>query len=309
MNKIVICPDSFKGSLSAVEVTDIIAEEILKTFPQCEVVKMPIADGGEGSLDTIISSIPSEVIKLEVEGADRIYREDRYAITKDNIGIIELAEACGITKQVELNPLTSNTYGFGQLIKDALDRGIREFILCIGGSASTDAGCGMAMALGAKFYNAHHEEIRACGETLSEIKEIDLSLMHEAIKDSKFTIICDVNNPLFGENGAAYVYGPQKGATKKDVEFLDKGLKDFNDLANNMSDYDFSQIEGSGAAGGLGAGCMFFLNGKLQSGIETILELNHFDEVVNDVDYVITGEGKWYIITFKREECFSCVWC
>ena len=139
MNKIVICPDSFKGSLSAVEVTDIIAEEILKTFPQCEVVKMPIADGGEGSLDTIISSIPSEVIKLEVEGADRIYREDRYAITKDNIGIIELAEACGITKQVELNPLTSNTYGFGQLIKDALDRGIREFILCIGGSASTDA--------------------------------------------------------------------------------------------------------------------------------------------------------------------------
>ncbi|MBP3891949.1 MAG: glycerate kinase [Solobacterium sp.] len=292
MNKILICPDSFKGTLTAIEVADIIAEEIKKSFPSCVIKKMPIADGGEGSLETIVSTIPSRIVSFEAERADQVVGTSKYAITDTGTAIIELAEICGITKQVVLNPLTSNTYGFGQAIKDAFEKGIRNFILCIGGSASTDAGCGMASVLGAKFYDGKEQEIRPCGANLTQIKKVDLSDLHPAIKESKFIVMCDVKNPLYGENGAAYVYGPQKGASKEDILLLDEGLKNFNTIAKQMGNQDFSKEEGSGAAGGLGAGCIFFLNAKLQSGIETILKLNQFDEVVKDVDLIITGEGK-----------------
>ena len=293
MKKIVVSPDSFKGTMSSLTVAKIIKEELQEAFPFCEIVIMPVADGGEGSLDIIASTLKCDFVETIVEGADQSKRKARYAISDNSIAIIELAEACGITTQEELHPLTSNTYGFGELIKDALDRDIREFILCIGGSASTDAGCGMAMALGLKFLDDNGNQIRVCGETLKDIKEIDITNTHKGLKDSKFVVMCDVKNHLYGEDGAAYVYGPQKGANDSQVKILDEGLRHFNDLIFKKDDIDLNTYEGSGAAGGLGAGCIYFLNAKLESGIEAILKLNNFKEEIKDADLIITGEGKF----------------
>ncbi len=292
MNKIIIAPDSFKGSLSALRCTEIISEEFNKCFPKAQLINMPIADGGEGSLDALIMNKKYQIIKLEVEGADRKKRLARYAINESGVAIIELAEACGIMKQDKLHPLTSNTYGFGQLIKDAINNGIKDIILCIGGSASTDAGLGLMEALGVKYFNNNHEEIRPCGKSLTEIEEIDENFIDDNLKDVRFTVMCDVNNPLHGENGAAYIYGPQKGATPEEVEYLDRGLKHINDLFINNKGIDMNLIEGSGAAGGVGAATIYFFNATLKSGIETILSLNNFENICQDADLIITGEGR-----------------
>jgi len=293
--KVIIAPDSFKGTLTAKEATDIIADEVSAAFPECSIIKMPIADGGEGSVDAIVSAIGGEIITASVQSPDNRLIEAYFAIADndaDGTAILEMAQSSGITKQLGLNPMSSSTYGFGQLILAALDRGARKFKLCIGGSATTDGGSGMAAALGVKFLDKSGNCFVPCGETLCDISEIDTSGIDKRIADSEFTIMCDVENPLFGENGAAYIYGPQKGASKEQIIILDAGLRRYGTALQAQLGKNLDTIPGAGAAGGLGAGCIAFLGAKLQSGIDAILELYSFTEHISDTDLIITGEGK-----------------
>jgi len=296
--KIIIAPDSFKGNLTANRVADIIAAEVSKELPDCNIVKMPIADGGEGSVDAILSAIGGEVFAVRVRSPDDRRIEAAYGIAYNATAIIEMAQSSGITRQIGLHPMTSTTYGFGQLILAALKRGARDFILCIGGSATTDGGCGMAAALGARFLDRNGESFVPCGETLCDILEIDTDDIDTRIAKSRFTVMCDVENPLFGPDGAAHVYAPQKGADPEQVLILDRGLRHYGGLLEEKFGKEpalrsqFVEIPGAGAAGGLGAGCMAFLGANLMSGIDAILKLCDFEKHRADASLIITGEGK-----------------
>ena len=297
--KVIVAPDSFKGSLTAVQVADIIAEAVLELHPHCEVVKLPLADGGEGSIDAILSALNAgSIYSAQALSPDEQLIDAQFGIIntdKDKSAVLEVAQSSGITRQVGLHPMTSSTYGFGQLILAALDKGARDFTLCIGGSASTDGGAGMAAALGVEFLNADGKYFVPNGETLSKVKKIDVSALDSRIAQSKFTVLCDVSNPLFGLDGAAYVYAPQKGASPTQVEVLDAGLRHLSKViaaTTTASDSDYASLSGAGAAGGLGFGSMVFLQAELVSGIEAILELCKFKEHLQGTDLIITGEGK-----------------
>ena len=290
--KIIIAPDSFKGSLTSIEVADIIGEEISVFLPDCEIIKMPIADGGEGSVETIITALGGKTYQTKVLSPDDRMIDAKYGIASNGTAIIEVAQSSGITKQKGLHPMTSNTFGFGQLILAALERGARDFILCIGGSATTDCGCGMAAALGVLFLDEKGRSFIPCGKDLCDVAKIDINLIDKRAQKSNFTVMCDVTNPLTGKNGAAFVYSPQKGASPEQVIHLDKGLYHIGRLLSELFGKDLTSIPGAGAAGGLGAGCMAFLGANLQSGIDAILELCGFEEHVRQADLIITGEGK-----------------
>ena len=292
LRKVIVVPDSYKGVMSAKQVADIIACEVTSIYPNCVVVKMPIADGGEGSVETIISAVGGKLYETKVLSPDGRLITASFAIAADGTAILEMAQSSGLTKQNGLNPMTANTYGFGQLILTALEYGAREFILCIGGSATTDGGGGMASALGVQFHDNEGNRFIPCGATLSEIADIDVRGIDGRIPESKFTVMCDVENPLFGENGAAYVYAPQKGASFEQVLALDKGLRHLRAILLDRFGADYSNNPGAGAAGGLGAGCMAFLNADLVRGSDAILNLCGFEDHLPDTDLIITGEGK-----------------
>ena len=292
LKKVIIIPDSFKGVLTAKEAADIIASAVSCAFPDCEIIKMPIADGGEGSVDAVLSATGGEVFEATVLSPDNRHITANFGITNTGTAVLEMAQSSGITRQLCLNPMTSNTFGFGQLILAALNKKINDLILCIGGSATTDGGCGMAAALGVKFTDKQGSSFIPCGETLSEIADIDMSGLDERIKNCTFTVMCDVDNPLYGPNGAAYIFGPQKGANPEQVRILDAGLRSYGAVLKERFGRTFSEVSGAGAAGGLGAGCMAFLGATLKSGIDTLLELYNFKELCRDANLVITGEGK-----------------
>ncbi len=296
-------PDSFKGCMTAVEATDILANEAEKAG--ATVVRLPLADGGEGSAECILRATGGLFRSVIVCGPAGTPIKASYGITRDNTAVIEIAESTGLTRQSELHPFSANTYGFGELILDALDQGIRSFILCLGGSASTDCGLGMAAALGARFYDCNNEIIVPSGSSLISIDKIDTTNLDQRISESKFTVICDVENPLFGPNGAAYVYGPQKGASPDDVILLDNGLRHVAPEITRVIGVNHTSVVGAGAAGGTGFGCAAFLNATMKSGTETILDINGFgiipgreDSNENNkesssegFDLIITGEG------------------
>ncbi len=286
---IVVIPDSFKGSMTSQEVTNIITN-VLKEYTNEEVIGLPIADGGEGSVDCILQIKKGKKKTIQVHSPDQRIIDASYGILEDSTAIIEIAESSGLTKQVGLHPLTSNTYGFGELILDALNEGCRNFYLCLGGSATTDCGVGMASALGVKFYDEYHHAFVPTGESLSKVSKIDLSTIDQRVLYSTFTILTDVTNPLFGKQGAAYIYGPQKGATSQDICILDQGLEHIAKIMQRDC-YCCSKIKGAGAAGGAGLGCVAFLGGHITSGIEGFLQLVHFDEYMKDCHLIITGEG------------------
>ena len=290
--KIIIAPDSFKGILSAQQVADVIADEVASAFPECDIVKIPIADGGDGSVDTIITTLGGQIHYANVISPDDRLIASYFGITTDGLAILEMAQSSGIMKQDGLHPMTSSTYGFGQLIIAALDLGARDFILCIGGSATTDGGCGMASALGVRFSDGSGKNFVPCGATLIDISQFDVSGIDKRIRDSKFTVLCDVDNPLFGENGAAYVYGPQKGANPEQVITLDNGLRHLGTKLFDHFGKDYANSPGAGAAGGLGVGCIVFLDAKLKRGSDAILKLCRFEDHLVGADAVITGEGK-----------------
>ena len=295
MKKIIIAPDSFKGSLTAAEVANAIEEGIKKVLPKCETVKIPIADGGEGTMDTMVSAMGGKKVKVEVN--DPLMRpiEVEYGlVTVGKTAIIEMATASGITllSKEEQNPLVTSTHGTGEIIKDALLRGCQSFLIGIGGSATNDAGTGMLKALGYRFLDRNGKETDGTGKSLHSICSIDESGAMPEVKEAHFIIACDVNNPFCGPYGAAYVYAPQKGANEQMIEELDEGMEKFRKLIEKEKTIDLNTIQGAGAAGGLGGGFVAFLNAQLKPGIEMVLDAVGFAKHLQNADLVITGEGK-----------------
>ncbi len=288
--KIIIVPDSFKGSMTSAEVAGIIADAAHKAG--FEALAIPLADGGEGSIDCILRIKGGEKIDITVQGPEGSPVKASYGITPDDTAVIEIAESTGITKQSSLHPMTANTFGFGEMIRDALDKNLRKFLLCLGGSASTDCGTGMAAALGVKFYDTSGECFIPCGERLKDIDRIDISGIDARIDNSSFQVINDVTNPLFGEKGAAYVFGPQKGADPGQVRVLDAGLKAAALKIALATGCAAEGVTGAGAAGGTGYACAAFLKARMRSGIDVMLDLCDFERLTKDCDLVVTGEGK-----------------
>lgn len=292
--KIVFAPDSYKGSLSAEKICQLLDAAAKKVFGDCETVGIPVSDGGEGALDVVISATKGQFREIEVCDPMGKRRKARYGIFHEDSAMIEMAAASGLplVPVAERNVRRATTYGTGELIRDALDQGIRKFSIAIGGSATNDGGIGCAAALGVKFLDENGMELEAVPENLGKISVIDESEIHPAVKDAEFVVICDVTNPLLGETGATRIFGPQKGATLEDQEFLEAGMTNYAGVLEKTFGKDIAGTPGAGAAGGLGAGLMAFMDAKLKRGIETILDILDFDHVIEGADLVVTGEGR-----------------
>jgi glycerate kinase len=295
-NKIIVASDSFKGSLSSLDVAEAAAKAIHEIEPQCEVIKVDVADGGEGTMDALRRTLGGE--KISVEVADPLGRpiQASYVILEDGTAVLEMAAASGLPLLLpsERNPLKTSTFGTGQLIADALKKGCRKFLVGIGGSATNDAGMGMLQALGVRFYGAAGAELQGRGESLEKVANIDMEGLCNGLKESEFIVACDVEAPLYGPTGAACVFAPQKGADPAMVERLDKGLKHFSEVAFNSlhTTEDYAKSPGAGAAGGLGFGFIAFLSARLERGIEMVLDAIGFDQLIKGASLVITGEGR-----------------
>ncbi len=293
MRKVIIASDSFKGTLSSIEISDIFATYIKSLNQDIEVIKIPIADGGEGSNEAISKSIEGSFKTIKVKGPYFIDMEVQYYFDKNKTAYIETASSSGLSLVLDnKNPSLTTTYGLGQQIKAAIENGAKHIVVSLGGSCTNDGGCGLFAALGTKFYDKENIEFIPTGKTLINIERIDNSETEELLKDINITAMCDVNNPFFGPTGAAYIYSPQKGADEEMVKMLDDGLKHLSSIIFKCLHKDISILPGSGAAGGLGGGLVAFGNAHLKSGIETILDLVDFDEKLKDVELVYSGEGR-----------------
>lgn len=293
--KIVIAPDKFKGSLTGIEFCNAVQEGLKKILPQTHLVLRPLADGGDGTVDVVNRYIEGEKIKLQA--TDPLFRniETYYSYSQiSRIAFIEMAEISGLVllKETERNCRYTTSLGFGELIEDAIKKGAREIILGIGGSATNDGGMGMAHALGFRFLNKDGKELKPIGENLIEVNKIDTTRVHPKLGMISFKVACDVLNPFYGKNGAAHIYAAQKGASKEEIQLLDKGLENFAQVIQEQFGINVQEIVGAGTAGGMGAGTLVFLNAKLISGIELIKEIADFDKTIEGADLIITGEGK-----------------
>ncbi len=288
--KVLIAPDKFKGSLTAKEVCAAIEQGLLKTDSTLSIKSIPLADGGEGTCEILTENSNGSIISVEV--SDPLFRKiiASYGISGDGTtAFIEMARASGLQllKKEEQNPLKTSTYGTGELIADAINRNVNKIVLAIGGSATNDAGMGMAAALGIKFTNKKGEVLNPIGENLIHVREIDFEQSILAKHPIQIIVLCDVTNELYGTNGAAYVYASQKGATENEIKLLDDGLRNFASVVDQ--DINFP---GAGAAGGLGAGAKIFLNASFNSGVEYLLKTLNLEEEIKQADLIITGEGK-----------------
>jgi len=292
MKKCIIIPDSFKGTISSTEICNIIKEKLLYYYPHFNVITIPIADGGEGTVDSFLAIVKGKRVKVTASGP---YKEKilcDYARFGET-AVIEMAQAAGFTLvKGKENPAETTTYGVGELIRHAIENGCKEIIIGLGGSCTNDGGTGMAAALGVRFIDDKGEEFIPTGGTLDKIMRIDASPAKEVLRGCRITAMCDIDNPMYGENGAAYVFAPQKGADEKMVRMLDRNLRILSDLIIRDIGKDVSQLPGAGAAGAMGAGVAAFLNGELKSGIQILLDLIRFEEMLEDADLVFTGEGK-----------------
>lgn len=293
MKKFVLIPDSFKGTMTSVEICRIMDEEIRKIYPDADIVSIPVADGGEGSVDAFLSACGGKKIELTVKGPYLEEMTGFYGVLDNGTAVIEMAACAGLPLvENNKNPLKTSTYGVGQLILHAAESGCKKIIVGLGGSCTNDAGTGAAAACGVRFYNEEGKEFIPTGGTLSEIRKIDVSGFAPELKDVEIITMCDIDNPLYGPFGAAHVFGPQKGADEKMVLILDEGLRDISELIKTQLGKDISDIPGSGAAGGMGGGMVAFFDSKLQMGIETVLDTVNFNDVAKDADMIFTGEGK-----------------
>ncbi|HZK71957.1 MAG TPA: glycerate kinase [Clostridia bacterium] len=299
--KILLAPDSYKGSLSAKEACDAMERGVLKAIQDVEIIKAPMADGGEGTMQSLIDSLGGTIVKCKVKNPLGDIIVANYAILYNGIAVIEMAEASGLTLigKEQRNPLITSTFGTGELIKDALDHGCRNFIIGLGGSATNDCGAGMAQALGFRILNKENQQIEYGGVGLSDTDRIDISRADSRIFESQFTIACDVDNILCGENGASYVFGPQKGATPEICAILDRNINNFATVIERDMNIQVKFIAGAGAAGGLGAGMIAFLNANLKAGADIVIEATQFKQKLRGADLVITGEGSCDSQTIK----------
>lgn len=293
--KIVIAPDSFKESMTAAEVCIAVEAGFKKTFPYAQYVHVPVGDGGEGTVTSVVDATGGEMVEVEATGPLGEKVDAYYGVTGDGkTAVIEMAAASGLhlVPREKRNPCVTTTRGTGELILDALNRGVERIVLGLGGSATNDGGAGMASALGVKFLNVNGEELPVGGEALRELLTIDVSGLDARLLSVKIDVACDVTNPLTGPLGASAVFGPQKGATPEMVGMLDESLKRYAEVVERNLGVAVDELPGAGAAGGLGAGVVAFLDGKLQSGIDLVLDVIHFEDRVQDADLVIVGEGR-----------------
>lgn len=293
MKKVILIPDSFKGTMSSSEICDIMRRVILSHFPEAEVLSVPVADGGEGSVDSFLQAMGGERVTLRVQGPYGEDVEAFYGRVPGDVAIIEMAAAAGLpmvgdNKHAE----KTTTYGVGQLMAHALENGCTKMVVGLGGSATNDGGCGVAAALGAVFRDADGKAFVPVGETLENIASIDLSGMPERLREIPIVTMCDIDNPLCGPLGAAHVFAPQKGADEAMVERLDKGLLHMAEIVRRDLGVDITELHGAGAAGGMGGGMVAFFGGILQMGIETVLDTVGFDSLIKGADLVFSGEGK-----------------
>lgn len=295
MQNFILVPDSFKGTLSAIEVCNIMKSSIKNLYKDANIISVPVADGGEGTVDAFLYALGGEKKSVWVSDA---FNEQKilvhYAMLKDDIAVIEMAACAGLPLvKNRLEPDKTTTFGVGELIIDAINSGAKKIILGLGGSATNDGGCGMAAALGVKFKDEQDQEFIPTGGTLSQIYKIDMNNIYPKIKDVEFISMCDVDNPLCGRLGASAVFAPQKGADEDMVKLLDEGLAHLAKIIKRDLHIEVKDIKGAGAAGGLGAGSIAFLQSKLTKGIDVILDTIKFDELVSKADIVFTGEGKF----------------
>lgn len=272
----------------------LLAESAGRILPGCETVGVPVADGGEGTVDAVIAALKGSLCRLTVHGPLMEECDSFYGEFEEDGAIIEMAAASGLplVPPEKRNPLLTTTYGTGELIKAALDRGCRNIAIAIGGSATNDGGMGAMRALGVRFLDESGSELEGRGEDLIKAASIDLSGLHPAAKQTRFTVMCDVTNPLTGPDGAVHTFGKQKGGTPSMLEDLETGMKHYAGLLLETFGVDVKQLPGAGAAGGLGAAFSVFLKAELKSGIDTVLDLVHFDRLLEGVDLVVTGEGR-----------------
>ena len=292
--KLLFASDSFKGSLSSEQTVSLLTKAANEVFGECETSGVPVADGGEGTVEAVIGAENGTMIDVPVHGPLMEETTAHYGIFSDSKAVIEMAAASGLpmVPKEKRNPLNTTTYGTGELILDALNRGYKDISIAIGGSATNDGGMGCARALGVKFLDSEGNELEGFGRDLEKIASIDVSGLDPRIKEAKITVMCDVTNPLCGKDGATWTFGKQKGATPEIQERLEAGMCSYRDLIRKQFGIDCDAIQGAGAAGGLGAALKVFLHGEMKSGIETVLDLIRFDERLEGVDLVVTGEGR-----------------
>lgn len=292
MKKAILIPDSFKGTLSSAEICSIMSRAVLRHFPGCDVRSIPVADGGEGSVDAFLTALGGEKIYAQVSGPYFEPMRAFYGLIGDT-AVIEMAACAGLPLVGEnKNPSHTSTYGVGELMAHALAKGAKKIIMGLGGSATNDGGCGAAAALGVKFINAAGESFIPVGGTLRDIAAIDMSGLAPELKKAEIITMCDIDNPMYGEKGAAYIFAPQKGADESMVRELDEGLRHLGEVIKQNLGLDLTAIPGGGAAGAMGAGMAAFFGSRLQMGIETVLDTVGFDALVHDADCIFTGEGK-----------------
>jgi glycerate kinase len=293
--KVLVAPDSYKGSLTALAVAEAIERGVRAVFPDAEVEKIPIADGGEGTVDALVVATGGRVVETEVSGPLAEPVRARWGVLGDgSTAVIEMAAASGLplVPQPRRDPRVTTTRGTGELLRAALDAGLRRIVVGIGGSATNDGGAGMGRALGIRFLDREGRELPEGGAPLARLERIDLAGLDPRVAAADVVVACDVDNPLTGPRGASAVYGPQKGATPAMVQELDAALGRYADVARAATGRDVSGLPGAGAAGGLGAGLLFFTPARLRPGVEIVLETTGFDERVRGADLVVTGEGR-----------------
>ena len=292
--KFLFASDSFKGTLTRDQTIELLTKAAEEVFGSCETSGVPVADGGEGTTDAVVKARSGEIITVPVHGPLMEMEQGFYGRLSDTEAILEMAAASGLPMLPEekRNPLNTTTYGTGELLKAALDAGYTEIAIAIGGSATNDGGMGFASALGIRFLDQEGNVLEGRGENLEKVAHIDMSGLDPAVQKAHFTVMCDVTNPLCGPNGATYTFGKQKGGTPEILDRLEKGMQNYRDVIIREFGINPDEIQGSGAAGGLGAALKVFLHAEMKSGIETVLDLIDFDARLEGVDLVVTGEGR-----------------
>ena len=295
MKRFVVASDSFKGCLTSLQVADAVEAGVKSVCPSCEVVKVSVADGGEGTVQALSAAMNGEIVSVIVKDPlGRSVSASYAVIPQTGIAVIEVSAVSGLTllSPQERNPLAASSYGSGQLVSDALSRGCRRFLMCIGGSAVNDAGMGMLSALGFRFLDKDGNRLEGCGADMVKVCDVDISQVAPALCESVFTVACDVDSPFCGPEGAAYVFAPQKGAGPYEVRILDEGMFHFASVIQRVTGKDVRNLSGAGAAGGIGGALASFLGATLKRGADMVLDAVRFDEVLSCADFVFTGEGR-----------------